>query len=845
MAIRKILWEAIGEIATHMLNKHKPVAETIQVDPAEVIQNESLVAGEKAIAQPITTGRSSVPNHVNTFAPKGRLAEIPPDFAIEFLATLENLAAFNSDISYALDNIVQLANTPHEVFFSDQVNDEEAKKMRLFLKENEGGWYQFSGGIHSLKADLLTQVIINGALSAEIIPGSKSGNGLPDHVKQVVRIAPKYIRFVYDPEKDIFLPYQQPRNGVGLNGNFIGANSNFFGLIELNTRQYHYIAWRRFFESPYAVPPFITAIEDLIIKKDMKVNLKNVMKKLGMLGFLTALVNPPARNTGEKDEAYFNRLNDNLIKNVAPQMEKSLGKGFVAGYLKQVEFKLEGNNMNVQGAAQLMQLVDQMIFAGVKQDPNMNGQNFSTTETFGRVILAKTISQAKDYQSIVDEFISHVYLMALRLEGFSPGYVEVKSEAPMVGDKFKEEQTNKLRIENVILKRNENIIDQQIAANELFYDEPAGEAPVTPVPGDGNGNTSHEEDDPKDPSNEEQSEEIKVLETRLKKHVDEFLYEYPGCGEAAHNHDRLNTVMDFQNEAVNQFSRGYFNQIKRLYDKTAKTAASVIAFKLRGLSELVSLEAVQETVYVFMLLTFANEYLPFLAPISEDNIILMYNQFRRDKEPFGVPSSGLSNAQSFAVDIPDAVISLDDFRTMEYLAQSDPLYLGKFITDEDTKRRVFRAIEREYIQNGLPIGNNPKLVNRFKNMFEELMELEAYKIRRIIDTTVVKARNFAAISYMDQAFIETYEVVEIIDNLTCPYCIHMNGNKFSVKSAVQKIQSEVSAGPAMVKETNPFATEIKPDVFTKMSNEELASAGFLMPTFHPHCRGRTIAVFSS
>ena len=130
MAIRKILWAAIGDIATHMLKKHKPVnTETIEVEPAETIQNESLVAGEKAIAQPITTGRSSVPNHVNTFAPKGGLAEIPPDFAIQFLSSLENLAAFNSDISYALDNIVQLANTPHEIIFSDQVSDEEAKKI--------------------------------------------------------------------------------------------------------------------------------------------------------------------------------------------------------------------------------------------------------------------------------------------------------------------------------------------------------------------------------------------------------------------------------------------------------------------------------------------------------------------------------------------------------------------------------------------------------------------------------------------------------------------------------------------------------------------------------------------
>lgn len=837
MAIRKILWAALRDIALQMLDKAQPViVETDEPEFDDQNVEESLIAGEKAIAKPITSGRSSVPNHVSTFAPRGGLEEIPPDFAIEFLTTLENLAAFNSDISYALDNLVQLANTPHEITFSDKVSDEDAKEMRLFLKENEGGWYQFSGGMHSLKSDLLTQVIINGALSAEIIPGSKRRNGLPDHVKQVVRIAPKYIRFLYDREKDVFLPYQRPRNSIGLGGNFID-------LVELNTRQYHYIAWRRFFESPYAVPPFITAIEELVIKKDMKTNLKNIMKKLGMLGFLKGNVTPPPRNPGEKDDAYFQRMERYLIEQVAPQMEKSLGAGFVAGYLNTHEFELVGNNMNVQGAAGLMSLVDQMIFAGIKQDPNMNGQNFATTETLGRVIMAKTISQVRDYQTIVDEFIAHVYLMALRLEGFSPGYVEVKSEAPMVGDKVKEEEAQAKRISNVISKRDNNIIDQQTAANELGYDMPAGDAPVKPIPGTPGLDT---ENDPKDPSNEvQESEEIKVLETRLKKHVTEFIYHYPDCESDDHGPEHFNMVIDFQNEVVNKFSRSYNAQIKRLYDKAVKIAGLTISDKLRGLSELASLEAVQETVYIHLLLTFSNEFVPFLEDISQTRNVQMYNKFRRDKQPFASIDTGLSAFDSLVFDVPDAVIDLNDFRTMEYLAQSDPLYLGKFITDDDTRRRVFAAIEREYIANGLPIGNNPKLVKRFQGMFKELMELEAYKIRRIIDTTVAKSRNFAAISYMDQAAIETFEIIEIIDNLTCPYCTHMNGKKFSIKTAKQKIQSEVSAGPAMVTATNPFATIIKPDVFTKMSTDDLAASGFVMPTFHPHCRGRTVAVFTT
>jgi len=196
------------------------------------------------VALPVSGGRSSLPDVINTFAPGTDLVEIPNDYGLEHLPTLENLAAFNDYMGYAVDNIIQFANTPHEITFPNEVPDAQQKEMKKCLLENQDSWYENSGGIMSLKADLLAQIAINGALSAEYVPTKRL-----DRIEKVVRVAPKFIVFVYDRKSDKFLPYQQP------NSSFYRGTGNMNGLKKLNTTTYKYIAHRRYFETPYGAPP--------------------------------------------------------------------------------------------------------------------------------------------------------------------------------------------------------------------------------------------------------------------------------------------------------------------------------------------------------------------------------------------------------------------------------------------------------------------------------------------------------------------------------------------------------------------------------------------------------------
>ena len=174
----------------NLLNKYLfglPEYKPEQITTVKVTEQPLAKKEEKQPFMPITTGaRSSAETGIATFAPSNKLVEIPPDFAIEYLTTMENLVAFSSDVSYALDNIVSLGNTPHEIFFADSVPEKKQKEMRLHLKLVEKNWYAFSGGQRSIKGDLLTQVVINGALSSEVVPKEDLSG-----VKKVARVALK------------------------------------------------------------------------------------------------------------------------------------------------------------------------------------------------------------------------------------------------------------------------------------------------------------------------------------------------------------------------------------------------------------------------------------------------------------------------------------------------------------------------------------------------------------------------------------------------------------------------------------------------------------------------------
>lgn len=94
-------------------------------------------------------------------------------------------------------------------------------------------------------------------------------------------------------------------------------------------------------------------------------------------------------------------------------------------------------------------------------------------------------------------------------------------------------------------------------------------------------------------------------------------------------------------------------------------------------------------------------------------------------------------------------------------------------------------------------------------------------------------------SYQD-AGIEYYEILEPMDERTCPICREMNGKLFPVSEGTRVTDKLLSAeDPEEVKEIAPWV-ESSRDIMGK-EPKELISSGILFPPFHFHCRGTTVA----
>lgn len=191
--------------------------------------------------------------------------------------------------------------------------------------------------------------------------------------------------------------------------------------------------------------------------------------------------------------------------------------------------------------------------------------------------------------------------------------------------------------------------------------------------------------------------------------------------------------------------------------------------------------------------------------------------------------------------MPRADFGLSDERAMEYLNRSDLVYLGRYINDEGLKQRIIDYIKEAYIENGNAIGNSPKELNAFLAAFQDELNLSRGQVRRIIDTTVSRARVFGQVNGLRAAGAKEFEIAGPDDNLTCPFCKEMLGRVFDVAIEVKDQEQFINAGPEGANAIRPFLKgSLTLDALEQMADAEVQAAGFATPPYHPHCRHRLV-----
>ena len=291
---------------------------------------------------------------------------------------------------------------------------------------------------------------------------------------------------------------------------------------------------------------------------------------------------------------------------------------------------------------------------------------------------------------------------------------------------------------------------------------------------------------------------------------------------------------------MNARAREYARDIQSLFTNAIDNALTRIGQRLQQINPPSDAERVAVTVIAELLRTWDQDFVNNISEIANPIILRTYNFFRRDQTIF--PEGTEFSRQSFQ-EIPDAVFNLTDFRTIAHLQNLDDVFMGQFITDADTRRRIRNFLIENFIEGNVPIGPDSPGIDLFLSRFGEFVNNEGFKARRIIETTLNQARNFGSLNYMDQLGITRYRILELNDNRTCPYCRFMNGKVLDIGPARRQMLEFIEAGADgnRIRQIKPFAPTVPLEEFRSLTNEQLQAMGFNVPSFHPHCRGRTVA----
>lgn len=724
--------------------KTKNIAPGIIADPEPLV--EVPIRGGMNAGESVVIG-SVMPTDVTAYTGIG-LSQRP--LSKKDYEQLYSLAASNHDVSFAVSNIVELANTKITIKFDTDVSPEMAEEMMVNLKEAEKKWYQ--GGRPMLINSLFRQVAITGAISGEGKPTADLRG-----VGNVTLLSPKWVYFFYNEPTSSYLPYQQ----VVVNSAFLSritSPNRGYGYNKLSTKTYKYIAISRDEDKPYAIPPIWSAIEAVCIENDMLDNLAAIVKRLGMFGFLQVIVNAPTRGKRadgqpETDEDYINRVQD-YIASLEPEIEKGLSNGYVitakqidqSGTERKTEFNMTASTHDATGGSKLLELIMQIKAAGLKQDPVFLGKNFSTSEALAKVLLKKFSGQLADYQEAAAQFLQHVYELHLRLQGFDFKYIDVSFEPPILEDTKTLYEGLNLKFDYGQKLYRQGIIDQTGFAQFMGYEAPAEDEPLmAPDDSDTGEPTEPTDDDGEsdtDDDNGDQSSSSLSFEQLSKRSEQKYKTMHKG-----YNRDTMGNMK----EAAQTVSERVINLLSMLPDSQ-------------------SLESIQKWVRQTVLMDWNATFTKAQLSTTHYWVDKSYKTFRKDRSIFKGKRKNPQGEKIPAAKM-DALdnVSLRHFESIDILAIGSTLFTGK------TLEAIDSLVKEYYEKEALPLGENAKNAAQFRREIAKILKLGSGEIMKITGTTMANIRAVSGLMYLHQSKFDNFELSGPAA-LVCSNCSPVEGN---------------------------------------------------------------------
>lgn len=381
----------------------------------------------------------------------------------EMLDYVELLATYNPDYSQAVENITMIANSGHELMV-DASSELQRKRIKALLESKAKNIQESHGGIDGIVDKLLRQGTTFGAMCGEWI--------LNDDLTEVVDfvdLSPKRIRYFWSIEEGRYIPFQKV-TGSQLEEAKKRGQEIRNSCVRLNELTFHYYAFNAQPESPYGIPPFLAALANIAIQRDMVHNMGQIVKKIGLLGMVDLTIERLAPKPGETDEQYALRASEYLSAYVGVAEDMARDGGLV--HFDDVSYQSQQIGGNAAGATNIHKANEELIFSGLKSMPSVQGRSYSTTETYAGVAYDIIIRNTFKYQRAVKRMIESGYWLMATLEGLQPDSITLQFHENRSLNRLQEAQAEKIEVANAYMKWLLGLIDQIGVAHELGYSEP-------------------------------------------------------------------------------------------------------------------------------------------------------------------------------------------------------------------------------------------------------------------------------------------------------------------------------------------------------------------------------------
>jgi hypothetical protein len=459
----------MGNKLTDFMSSINPFSSAKEVKAVE-IKSETQNSTKNRADIPLPPGRVSQNEYIG-FTTLEKINDIisilQGDFQFEVIPVIRKLCKVNPDMSQALTDLVQLANTGHKIKFDPGVSAQQQEAMRYEIEQASRNWADGVAGNDGLVNKMIAQIMIGGAISNEWVPSLRLSA-----IDNLVFLNPENIRWGYNKKTQRYDPYQKVQNGIINNGE---ARLNY---IPLNKNTYKYFGLNSDSDLPYGNPPYLAALDPVSTQKYMNDNIKFIVETLGLMGYLDVTIEKPEMQDGESDKAYQDRL-ESLLSKAADRVKKGFRDGINVGFKDDHEFEFHSTTKGSGNIEALFSQNELQVASGLKYDSAFLGRG-STTETMVTILFTKMLSQLTNIQNLVKENLEYGYSLHLKLKGFKFKYLDVEFNKSTITDDLKYQQAMEIKGRILRVLRMDGIISQDQYADGMGYKKPYQQEPVVP-----------------------------------------------------------------------------------------------------------------------------------------------------------------------------------------------------------------------------------------------------------------------------------------------------------------------------------------------------------------------------